>query len=150
MHSIKLSGYRIEIKFDKNPLALEKLLEQNCKFLHGLYLDAWPKIPLRNFTIKNCLSGATFIVKNSDKEKWMYSGYRIAFDGKGGWIVVIFGVGTSSSSYIDNSKNTFLILDEEDTFGINRSFSAPEKNLVVTFVYQGYYNCIIIVQIVIC
>ena len=60
------------------------------------------------------------------------------------------GVGISSSSYIDNSKNTFLILDEEDTFGINRSFGVPEQNLVVTFVYQGYYDCIIMVEIVIC
>ena len=27
--------------------------------------------------------GATNIAKNSDKSKWMYSGYGIAFDGKG-------------------------------------------------------------------
>ena len=37
---------------------------------------------LRNFTIKNCLFGATNVVKNNDKDKWAYSGYGIAFDGK--------------------------------------------------------------------
>ena len=37
-------------------------------------LDAWPKVPLRSFTLKYCLFGATNIVKNSDKEKYVYSG----------------------------------------------------------------------------
>ena len=31
-------------------------------------LDAWLKIQLRNFTLKNCLFGATNTIKNSDKE----------------------------------------------------------------------------------
>ena len=48
-------------------------------------LDNWPKIPRRNFTLKNCFFGATNIVKNSDKSKCVYSGYEIAFDGKGEW-----------------------------------------------------------------
>ena len=48
-------------------------------------MDDWPKIPLRNFTLKNYLLGATNIVKNSDKSKCVYSGYRIAFHGQGGW-----------------------------------------------------------------
>ena len=28
---------------------------------------------------------ATNIAKNSDKDKWVHSGYGIAFDGKGSW-----------------------------------------------------------------
>ena len=51
--------------------------------------------------------GATSIVKNSDKEKRLYNGYRIAFDKKGTWRfgndyarnVIIFGVDNSSSSH---------------------------------------------------
>ena len=46
-------------------------------------LDIWPVNPTHNFKLKNCLCGATDIVKNGDKEKWVYSGYRIAFDGTG-------------------------------------------------------------------
>ena len=38
----------------------------------------WPKFPRRNF-----IFGAGNIVKNSDEEKYVYSGYGIAFDGKG-------------------------------------------------------------------
>ena len=46
-------------------------------------LDNCSKLPLRNFILRNCLFGATNIVKNSDKSKYVYSGYGIAFDGKG-------------------------------------------------------------------
>ena len=80
-------------------------------------LDAWPKIPLRNFALKNCLFGGTNIVKDCDKEKHVYSCYR-----KGEWSfgndyarnVIIFGVDNSSSSPADNIKNNFLILGEQD------------------------------------
>ena len=37
LHSIKLSGYKMRIKFNKDPLALEKKnLVQRCKCLHCL------------------------------------------------------------------------------------------------------------------
>ena len=85
MHSIKISEYIIGIKFDKDPLAVEQnnYLNKIVNFYIAYDLDTWPKIPLRNFTLKNCLFGATNIVKSSDKEKYVYSGYGIAFDGKG-------------------------------------------------------------------
>ena len=62
----------------------------------------------------NCYS------KNSNKEKLVYSGYGIVFDGKGEWSfggdyarnIVIFGVDTSLLSHIDNGKNKFLVLHE--------------------------------------
>ena len=37
-------------------------------------------IPLNNFKFKKCLFGATNIVKNSNKAKWVYSGNGITFD----------------------------------------------------------------------
>ena len=85
--------------------------------------------------------GLTSIVKNSDRKKYVYTGYRIAFDGKGSWSfsndfvknVIIFGVDSSSSSHTDNLKNDFLMLGEGDTFGINGSFGAPEKKLYINF-----------------
>ena len=82
---MKLSEYRMGRKFDKDPL----VSKQNNYFtkivnVYIVYdLDVWPKIPPRNFAIKSCLFGATSIVKNSDKEKYVYSGYGVAFDGKG-------------------------------------------------------------------
>ena len=95
----------------------------------------------QNVPIKNCLFGATSIVKNSNKEKLVYSAYGIAFDGKDEWSfgngnaknVIIFGVDVSSSSHADILNNNFLVLGEGDTFGINGSFGAPEKKFSFNF-----------------
>ena len=70
--------------------------------------------------------------------KYVYSGYGIAFDGKISWsfnddfarCVKMFGVDNNSLSHTDNLKNDFLILDEGDTFRINKSLGAPEKKLL--------------------
>ena len=87
------------------------------------------------------LFGTTNIVKDSDKEKYVFSCYRIALDGTGEWNfgnefarnVVIFCVDNSSSSHTDNCKNDFLVLGEGDTFGINESFGIPEKRFSINF-----------------
>ena len=63
------------------------------------------------------------------------------FNGNGSWSfsddfagnVVIFRVDNSSSFDTDNLKNAFLILGEEDTFGINGGFGAPEKKISINF-----------------
>ena len=103
--------------------------------------DIWPKILLRNFTLKNYLFGATIIVKNSDKEKYVYSGYVIAIDRRDEWSfgsnyarnIMISGVDNSSSSHTDNLTNIFLILGEGYTLGINGNFGAPENNFSINF-----------------
>ena len=90
----------------------------------------------------------------------MHSGYGIAADGKGEWSfgndfarnVIILGVDNSSSSHTYNLKNNFLILGEEDTFGINGRFDAPENKLILILVKQRQniaWVCIIIEIIVI-
>ena len=131
------------IKSDEGFLAIEQnnYLTKIVNIYIVYDLAAWSKILLRNFTLKNRLFGATNIVKNRDKEKYVYSGWRIAFDGKGEWSFgndcvrnfIIFGVDNSSSSHADNLKNNFLVLGEGDTFGINGSFGAPEKKLSIHF-----------------
>ena len=71
--------------------------------------------------------GAIKIVKNIDKDKWIYNGFGKAFDGNfllsfGNTFArkfVHFGVGISSSSHSDNRKNNFLILDEGSTYDVN-------------------------------
>ena len=84
-------------------------------------LDNWPRnLPSHNFTLKDCLFGVTNIVTNSDKSRYVYSGYGIAFDSANSWSfgndfarnVVIFGVYNSPSSHIDNLKNNFLVSRE--------------------------------------
>ena len=48
-------------------------------------LDAWPRNPNNNFKFENCLFDANNIVKDSDKEKWVYSDNGITFDSEGSW-----------------------------------------------------------------
>ena len=104
-------------------------------------LDAWPRNPDDNFKFKNCLFEATNIIKNSDKERYVYSGYRITFDGAGSWRfdnkfdrnVIIFRVDNLLSSHSDNRKNIFLILGEGANYGINGNFGSPEKKFSINF-----------------
>ena len=78
-------------------------------------LDAWARNPTNNFKCKNCLFGATSVVRNSDKEKYVYCAYGITFDDAGSWSfdndiaknTIIFGVDNSSSSHAVNRKNNF-------------------------------------------
>ena len=73
--------------------------------------------------------------QKQDKEKYVYSSYGIAFDGKDSWSfgndyarnVVVFGVYNNLSFHANNQRNDFLILGERDDFWINGRFGAPEK-----------------------
>ena len=77
------------------------------------------------------------MVKNSDNEKHVHSGYRITSDSADSFSfdndftrnVINFGTDNSSLSYSDNHNNNFLILGEGPTYCINRSFGSPEKKV---------------------
>ena len=78
-------------------------------------LNSWSKKPTNNLKFMNCLFGATNIVKISDKEYYVYTGYGIAFDSAVSWSfdnftarnVIIFGADNISSSHSDNRQNNF-------------------------------------------
>ena len=76
LNRIKPSGYRTGIKFDKDLLVAEE--NNGLSRLVHVYivfdLDASLRNPNKNSKFKNWLFGATNIVKNSDKEKYVYSG----------------------------------------------------------------------------
>ena len=69
-------------------------------------------------TLENSLFGSVKLTKNSDIDKYGYSGYGIGFDrdtsfsfgNEVGKNVRIFGVDMSSSSKIDNRKKNILFL----------------------------------------
>ena len=80
LNSIKLSEYRIGIKFDKYPLAVaENNYLTKIVNVYIIYdLDAWPRNPTNNFKSKNYLFRATNILKivikksmyKKDTEQW--------------------------------------------------------------------------------
>ena len=100
-------------------------------------LDAWPKTPLNNFKIKNCLS----IVKNSYKEKWVHRGCGITCHGAGSWslgndfarYVVNFCFDNSLSSHADDCQSNFLVIGKGPTYGVHESFVSPEKKFSFKF-----------------
>ena len=67
MHSIKISKYRMGIKFVKNPLAVEQnnYTSKNTNVYIVYDLDSWQRNSAYNFKFKNSLFGATSVVKNS-------------------------------------------------------------------------------------
>ena len=119
MHSIKLYGFRIGIKFDKDFLAMEQdnyfIKIVNVYIVYDL--DAWSRNPTNNLKFKNCLFGATSIVKSFDNDTARN----------------VFGVDNTSSFHADNCKNIFLVLGEGPILGINGSFGSPEKNFSINF-----------------
>ena len=143
LQSIKLSVYIIGMTLDKDPVALEQnnYLTKIVNVYIVYDLDAWPRNPTKNFKSKNCLFGVTSIIKNSDKEMYANSDQRITFHSTGSWSfnndttrsAIIFGADNSLSSHTDNHKNTFLVLGEGPTFGINGSFCTPEKKFTINF-----------------
>ena len=122
----------------------KQLLDKIVNVYIACDLDAWTRNPTTNFKFKNCY------LKNSDKEKYVYSGYGILFDSAGSWSfdndsagnVTIFGADNSSSSHSDNRKNIFLILGEGPTFGINGSFESREKKFSINFSKSNTKFCL--------
>ena len=111
------------------------MMQSNCKYLHCLWFRYLSKIPLNNFTWKKQLAWYNKCIKNSNKAKWVYFGYGIAFDRAVSWSFsndfnrngTIFGANNNSLPYSDNHKNKFLVLSEGPTNDINGSLGSPEK-----------------------
>ena len=79
------------MKFGKNPLAVERnsYLNKNVNVCIVYDLDAWPKIPLRNIAIKNCLFGATGVVKSSNNKKYVYMAMKQHLIGNVSGVLII-------------------------------------------------------------
>ena len=122
-------------------------MEQNnyltkIEIVQNVYdLNAWPRNLTNNFKFKNYLFEATNIVKNSDKENYVYNGYGIKFNSPGPWTfgndfarnVMIFGVDISSTAHFPKCKNNFVSVRSNSNYGINGGFGLPEKKFNINF-----------------
>ena len=105
-------------------------------------------------TLKNCLFGVVTLTKNSDIDKYKYSGYSIGPDrrsnfsfpsGGFGQNVSIFRIDISSSAHIDNKKNEILVLGKGPTQRLEHTLTAEKMcsiNFTVTktFCLSLHYN----------
>ena len=101
-------------------------------------------------TLKNCLFGAGTLTKNTDVDKYKYSGYGIGFDrrssfsfpsGGFGQNVLIFGADMSSSAHIDNKKKDILVLAKGPTQELEYTLTA-EKMYSVNFTVAKKKFCL--------
>ena len=100
--------------------------------------------------LKNCLFGAVTLTKNSDIDKYGYSGYGISFDrkssfsfpgGRFGQNVLIFVVDRSSSAHIDNKKKDISVLGKGPTQGLEHTLTA-EKMYSISFTVTKKKFCL--------
>ena len=102
-------------------------------------------------TIKNCLFGAFTLTKNTDIDKYRYSGYGIGFDrrssfsfpgGGFGQNIIIFGADMNSSSHVDNKKKDILILGKGPTQGLGEHSLTAEKMYSINFTVTKKKFCL--------
>ena len=119
-------GNKIRIKFTGSCLKQPKI-----SYTHGAIVNIYIVYELgassshnNDPTLKHCLFGAVTLTKNTDVDKYGYSGYGIGFDGRSsfsfsgggfGQSVLIFGVDMSFSAHIDNKKKDISSRKRTDT-----------------------------------
>ena len=116
--ALSFYGTKTRVKFTGSYLKRSKISYTNGKVVNTyiVYELGASGSHNNNPTLKNCLFGALTFTKNTDIDKYGYSGYgfgfgrRSSFSFPGGGFsqnVLIFGVDMSFSAYIDNKKKTF-------------------------------------------
>ena len=101
-------------------------------------------------TLENCLFGADKLTKNSDIDKYKYSGYGNGFDRRGkfsfgngfGQNVIIFGADMSSFIHVDNKKKDILILGEGPAQGLDSTTLTAEKKYLIDFTENNKNFCL--------
>ena len=103
-----------------------------------------------DLTLNNCLFSAVTWAKNTDIEKYWYSGYGIGFDrrsafsfpgGGFGQNILIFGVDMSSSAHIDNKEKNIIVLGEGPTKGLEHTLTV-EQMYSINFTVTNKKSCL--------
>ena len=94
--------------------------------------------------------GTVSLTKNADIDQYNYCEYGIGFDrhvefsfGNGlGKNCIIFGADLSSSSHVNNQKNSILVLGKDFVQGINGTTIYAEKLYKVNFTEKNKKFCL--------
>ena len=100
--------------------------------------------------LEDCLFGSVKLTKNSDIDKYKYSGYAIGFDrrdkfsfGDGfGQNVIIFGADMSSSIHANNKTENILVLGKGFTQGLDNTTIYAEKMYSINFTKTNTKSCL--------
>ena len=135
---------KIRLKFDWGYLKQDKITFNHVKIVN-VYIVYALSSNLNNFnsTLKNCLFVAVKLTKNTDTDKYKYSGYGTGFDScrkfsfpscKFTQNVIIFAVDMSFSVHDDNKKK----LTADKKYSIN--FTVTERKFCLSLDYNGANN----------
>ena len=151
--SVNYVGNKIRVKFNGSCLKQTNKLTYTHKTIGNIYivyeLGAFSSNN-NDPTLKNCLFGAVTLTKNTDIDKYKYSGCGIGFNRKGtfsfpgggfGQNVLIFGVDMSFSAHIDNKKKDILVLGIGPTQGLEHTLTA-EKMYSINFTVTKHKFCL--------
>ena len=143
---------RIKVRFNRD------LLRQNqVTYNHGpvvnisIVYETTPHTKTSNITLENHLFGAIKLTKNSDIDKYKYSGSGIGFDSRGsfshpsggsGTNVIIFGADLSSSVHANNKVKNVLVLGKAVVQGINGTTIYAEKICSTNFTVNNKKFCL--------
>ena len=134
--SINYVGNKIRVKFSGSCLKQSNKLTYTHKKIVNIcivYERGASSSNVNDPTQESCLFGA--VTKNSEIDKYRYSGYRIEFDGIGrfsfpgggvGQNLLICGADMSSSAYIDNKKNDILVVGIGPTQGLEQTLTVEK------------------------
>ena len=149
---LKYTGKRRYVKFNGSCLKQDKVTFNHGKIVN-IYAVYDLKSNLNNFdpTLENCLFGAVKLTKNSDFDKYKYSGYGIGFDTKGtfsfpsggiGQNIIIFGADTSSSVHANRRTENILIFGENIAQGLDDTTLTAEKMYSINFTASRKKFCL--------
>ena len=112
----------------------------------NLYISYTLRHQLRNlntdFTLGNCLFGSVKLTKNSDLDKYKYTGCGIGFDSRSEFLftdgsyeknVVIFGADMNSSVHVYSKEKDILILGKGPIQGLDDTTLTAEAKYPINF-----------------
>ena len=121
------------------------------KFFIVYELDTWSRDLNSDFTLKDCIFGGVNLDKNTDPDKYVYTGYGIGFDsrsefslpdGSVGKNVIIFGADMSPPAHIDNRKKDILILGKGPTQALDQTKLTAEAQYSINFSRSNRTFCL--------
>ena len=135
-------GTRTRVKFNGSCFNGSSLQQSKISYTHSTKVKIYIFYELaasgshnNDPTPNNCWFGAVTLTKNTDLDRYKYSGYGIGFERRTsfsftssglGQNVLIFGVDMSSSEHIDNKKKDILFLGKGPTKGLEHTLIAEK------------------------
>ena len=149
---IIFDSQKIKLKFNGNCLVQDQITytPQTTVTIDILY-EITKKNPISSYpALENCLLGSVKLIKNSDIDKYKYSGYGIGFDRRGkfsfgdgfGQNVIIFGADMSSSIHANNKTKNILVLGKDFIQGVDNTTIYAEKMYSINFTKTDTKFCL--------